>query len=43
VQRVLAGKLDTGFHTPGGYYGADFILEVEGVKRRDGEDSASSE
>jgi short subunit dehydrogenase-like uncharacterized protein len=43
VQRVLAGELETGFHTPGGHYGADFILEVEGVERRDGEDSASSE
>jgi len=35
VQRVLAGDLQMGFHTPGGTYGPDFILPMEGVARTD--------
>ena len=33
--RVLAGEVESGFHTPGQLYGADFILQLEGVKRED--------
>jgi short subunit dehydrogenase-like uncharacterized protein len=33
--RVLAGAVATGFQTPSRAFGADFILEQEGVKRED--------
>jgi len=33
--RTLAGEVESGFHTPGQLYGADFILQFEGVKRED--------
>lgn len=33
--RVLAGKVESGFHTPGQLYGADFILQLNGVTRED--------
>ncbi len=35
VKRVLAGDFKPGFQTPSTAYGADFILEFEGVMRRD--------
>ena len=35
VARVLAGDFKTGFQTPSLAYGADFILEFEGVRRED--------
>jgi short subunit dehydrogenase-like uncharacterized protein len=35
VERVLAGDLSTGFQTPAGVYGADFILGLDGVVRED--------
>jgi short subunit dehydrogenase-like uncharacterized protein len=39
VERVLAGKAPAGFQTPSRAYGADFILEIEGIKREDIETS----
>lgn len=33
--RVLAGEVESGFHTPGQLYGADFILPLDGVARED--------
>jgi short subunit dehydrogenase-like uncharacterized protein len=35
VERVLAGELAAGFQTPAGAYGADFVLGLDGVTRRD--------
>jgi short subunit dehydrogenase-like uncharacterized protein len=35
VERVLGGHLRTGFQTPARVYGADFILGIPGVERRD--------
>ena len=35
VRRVLAGDAPTGFQTPSSAYGADWILELEGVERND--------
>ena len=35
VERVLAGEAPPGFQTPSLAYGADFILECEGVTRED--------
>ncbi len=35
VQRVLAGQVEAGYRTPAGLYGADLIMEVEGVTRED--------
>ncbi len=35
VERVLAGDFKPGFQTPSLAYGADFILEFEGVRRED--------
>lgn len=35
VQKVLAGQFSVGFQTPSLVYGADFILEFEGVVRQD--------
>ncbi len=35
VQRVLAGRAPAGFQTPSLAYGADFVLEIEGVTRED--------
>ncbi|HYY55903.1 MAG TPA: saccharopine dehydrogenase NADP-binding domain-containing protein [Pyrinomonadaceae bacterium] len=35
VERVLAGNAPAGFQTPSLAYGADFILEIEGVERVD--------
>jgi short subunit dehydrogenase-like uncharacterized protein len=35
VQKVLAGNAPSGFQTPGKAYGADFVLECEGVSRED--------
>ena len=35
VQRVLAGEVEAGYRTPAGLYGADLIMEVEGVTRED--------
>jgi short subunit dehydrogenase-like uncharacterized protein len=35
VERVLAGNAPAGFQTPSLAYGADFIMEIEGVSRED--------
>jgi short subunit dehydrogenase-like uncharacterized protein len=35
AERVLAGDAPAGFQTPSGAYGADFILNIEGVRRED--------
>jgi short subunit dehydrogenase-like uncharacterized protein len=35
VQKVLAGNVSLGFQTPARAYGADFVLECEGVTRED--------
>lgn len=35
VRKVLAGNAPTGFQTPALAYGADFVLECEGVTRED--------
>jgi short subunit dehydrogenase-like uncharacterized protein len=35
VERLLAGQFTAGFQTPSLAYGADFILEIEGVSRED--------
>lgn len=35
TQKVLSGKAPVGFQTPAGAFGADLILEVEGVERQD--------
>jgi short subunit dehydrogenase-like uncharacterized protein len=35
VERVLAGDVRTGFQTPARMYGAEFILGIPGVERRD--------
>jgi short subunit dehydrogenase-like uncharacterized protein len=35
MQHVLAGNVSSGFQTPSKAYGADLILEVEGVTRED--------
>lgn len=35
VERVLAGKVKSGFQTPATLLGADFILEIEGITRED--------
>jgi short subunit dehydrogenase-like uncharacterized protein len=35
MKRVLNGEYKTGFQTPSRAYGADFILQFEGVKRED--------
>jgi len=35
VERVLAGSVRTGFQTPSLAFGADFVMEVEGVHRED--------
>jgi short subunit dehydrogenase-like uncharacterized protein len=35
VERVLTGQAPAGFQTPSRAYGADFILEMDGVRRDD--------
>ena len=35
VRKVLAGAVSPGFQTPARAYGADFVLECEGVTRQD--------
>ncbi|HVS01719.1 MAG TPA: hypothetical protein VMT16_03040, partial [Thermoanaerobaculia bacterium] len=35
AERVLAGDAPPGFRTPAGAYGADFVLQIEGVQRED--------
>ena len=35
VRKVLAGNVSPGFQTPARVYGADFVLECEGVTRED--------
>lgn len=35
VKKVLAGQIAPGFQTPGKVFGADFVLECEGVERED--------
>lgn len=38
AQRALAGDAPPGFQTPAGAYGKDFILEFDGVTRKDDEE-----
>ncbi len=35
AERVMDGDVEPGFQTPGGHFGADFVLEVDGVERED--------
>jgi short subunit dehydrogenase-like uncharacterized protein len=35
VERVLAGVAPVGYQTPAKAYGADFVLDIEGVTRTD--------
>ena len=35
AEKILAGNFKTGFQTPAKCYGADLVLEIEGVKRQD--------
>jgi short subunit dehydrogenase-like uncharacterized protein len=35
AERVMAGDIAIGFQTPGGLYGADFVLRFQGVRRED--------
>jgi short subunit dehydrogenase-like uncharacterized protein len=35
VRKVLSGDAPSGFQTPGMAYGADFVMECEGVTRED--------
>jgi short subunit dehydrogenase-like uncharacterized protein len=35
VRKALAGEVSPGFQTPAGAYGADLVLETEGVTRED--------
>ncbi|GER90625.1 saccharopine dehydrogenase [Dictyobacter vulcani] len=35
VERVLAGEVQPGFHTPSQVFGADLVLSIPGVKRTD--------
>jgi len=35
VDRVMRGQCKPGFQTPGGYFGPDFIMELDGVTRTD--------
>mgnify|MGYP001823235091 CR=1 FL=1 len=35
IQKVLAGHAPAGYQTPSSAYGADFIMEIEGVTRED--------
>jgi hypothetical protein len=35
TKRVLAGNIALGYQTPGKAFGADFVLECEGVERED--------
>jgi len=36
AQKILDGNFTTGFQTPAKAYGADLVLEIEGVTRQDG-------
>lgn len=36
VEKILEGNFKTGFQTPAKAYGADLVLEIEGVERQDG-------
>lgn len=35
VERVLSGHAPAGYQTPAKAYGADFVLEIQGVTRTD--------
>jgi short subunit dehydrogenase-like uncharacterized protein len=35
AKRVMAGEFRTGFQTPAGFYGADLVLHLQGVRRED--------
>jgi len=35
AEKILAGQFTTGFQTPSKCYGADLVLEIDGVKRQD--------
>ena len=35
AERVIAGDLKPGFQTPAKAYGADLVMEIEGVTRQD--------
>ncbi|MEZ5346380.1 MAG: saccharopine dehydrogenase NADP-binding domain-containing protein [Pyrinomonadaceae bacterium] len=35
AEKIMAGDLKTGFQTPAKAYGADLVMEIDGVKRQD--------
>lgn len=35
IEKVLSGRYESGFQTPAGVYGCDYILEIEGTRRED--------
>ena len=35
AERILEGEFKTGFQTPAGCYGADLVMEIDGVERTD--------
>ena len=35
AEKVLKGKVKTGYATPAQVFGPDLIMEIEGVKRED--------
>ncbi|WP_254537373.1 saccharopine dehydrogenase family protein [Halomarina litorea] len=35
ARRVLAGEVEPGYHTPAGAFGADYVLQFDGVERED--------
>lgn len=41
VRKVLAGQVKPGYQTPGSAYGADLILEIDGVERVDLDEAAT--
>jgi short subunit dehydrogenase-like uncharacterized protein len=34
AERIIGGEFKTGFQTPGGCYGADLVMEIDGVERQ---------
>ncbi len=35
AEKILSGNFKTGFQTPAMAYGADLVLEIDGVERQD--------
>jgi short subunit dehydrogenase-like uncharacterized protein len=35
AQKILDGKFETGFQTPAKAYGADLVMEIDGMSRQD--------